>query len=182
MRAQWKAAAWCGRLLLFAALVAGIVTMHTFGHPMPGEGHGTATRTTAAAPAGPVPADHTAAAHAPSGHARPAHGTAAHTPAAHTPAAHTPASDAPVAQAPPHDGHRYAAAPGPHGMDPGSVCLAVLSVWSLALLAAAGLLVRRRRPAGLSAAALARLLRALWPIPPPLPRQKRLARLAVLRV
>ncbi|MEU6119180.1 hypothetical protein ABZ840_32150 [Streptomyces sp. NPDC047117] len=156
MRAQWKAAAWCGRLLLFAALVAGIVTMHTFGHPMPGEGHGTAARTTAAAPAG-----HAAVAHAPSDHA--------------------PAAHAPVAQAPPHDGHRHAAAPGPHGMDPGSVCLAVLSVWSLALLAAAGLLVRRRRP-GLSAAALARLLRALWPIPPPLPRQKRLARLAVLRV
>ncbi|MFI9026158.1 hypothetical protein [Streptomyces sp. NPDC053560] len=165
MRAQRKAAAWCGRLLLFAALVAGIVTMHTFGHPMQGEGHATAARTTAAAPAGHV------AAHALSDHARPAHAPAADAPAARTP----------VAQAPPHDGHRHAAAPGPHGLDPGSVCLAVLSVWPLALLAAAGLLVRRRRP-GLSAAALARLLRALWPIPPPLPRQRRLARLAVLRV
>ncbi|WP_052865718.1 hypothetical protein [Streptomyces niger] len=152
MRAQWKAAAWCGRLLLFAALVAGIVTMHTFGHPMPGEGHGNAAPMTAA----PM----TAAA-----------------PAAHSPAAHVP-----VTQAAAHDGHRHAAAPGPHGMDPGSVCLAVLSAWSCALLAAAGLLVRRRRPAGLSAAALARLLRALWPIPPPLPRHKHLARLSVLRV
>lgn len=27
------ATAWCGRLLLFAALLLGIVTMHSFGHP-----------------------------------------------------------------------------------------------------------------------------------------------------
>ncbi|POX40584.1 hypothetical protein C3486_13165 [Streptomyces sp. Ru73] len=150
MRAQRKAAAWCGRLLLFAALVAGIVTMHTFGHPMPEEGHGAAVA------------------------------VAAHTPSGHATAADNPMAAGPVAQAPPHAGG-HASAPGPHGMDPGSVCLAVLSVGALALLAAGGLLVRRRS-AELSAAAPARLLRALWPNPPPLPRHRRLARLAVLRV
>lgn len=156
MRAQWKAAAWCGRLLLFATLVAGIVTMHTFGHPMPGEGHGTAAPMTATA-------------------------AADHAPAAHTPGAHAPSTAVPVVQAPPHDAGRPSAAPVPHGMDPGSVCLAVLSVWTLALLTAAGLLAGRRA-AGDRAAATVRLLRALWPIPSPLPRHKRLARLSVLRV
>ncbi|PAU45951.1 hypothetical protein CK936_26680, partial [Streptomyces albireticuli] len=32
--------AWCGRLLLFAALLMGIVTMHTLGHPTSGHGAG----------------------------------------------------------------------------------------------------------------------------------------------
>ncbi|UKY49789.1 hypothetical protein [Streptomyces inhibens] len=42
MREQGKAAAWCGRLLLFTALIVGIVTTHTSGYPMTGhDGHDT---------------------------------------------------------------------------------------------------------------------------------------------
>ncbi|MEV0371583.1 hypothetical protein AB0I10_17430 [Streptomyces sp. NPDC050636] len=60
-REQGKAAAWCGRLLLFAALIAGIVTMHTFGHPAGGHGgHATLSAHSMAAP--PM------AAHATAGH------------------------------------------------------------------------------------------------------------------
>ncbi|MEV5598479.1 DUF6153 family protein [Streptomyces sp. NPDC052496] len=39
-RERGKAAAWCGRLLLFAALIVGIVGMHTLGHPVGGHGSG----------------------------------------------------------------------------------------------------------------------------------------------
>ncbi|MET7903586.1 hypothetical protein ABZS86_19860 [Streptomyces sp. NPDC005355] len=38
MRGQRRATAWCGRLLLCAALLFGIVTMHTLGHPSEGGG------------------------------------------------------------------------------------------------------------------------------------------------
>ncbi|MBH1933467.1 hypothetical protein I5Q34_04050 [Streptomyces sp. AV19] len=38
MRGRGKAGTWCGRLLLFAALLLGIVTMHTLGHPTGGHG------------------------------------------------------------------------------------------------------------------------------------------------
>jgi hypothetical protein len=77
---QGRTAAWCGRLLLFAALIAGIVTMHTFGHPA--SGHGGHTTLTAAAH-GP-----SASASGPMDMARPAPEAAPRGPAAH------PAADA----------------------------------------------------------------------------------------
>ncbi|MFE7114877.1 hypothetical protein ACFU99_05565 [Streptomyces sp. NPDC057654] len=140
MYGQRGAAAWCGRLLLFAALLLGIVTMHTLGHP--------AEHT--AAPHGPVVAGDSAG-----GHGNP----------------HM-VMDSPTA-AP-------AAVPAHSGMDPMSVCLAVLGVWIVGLLV--GLAARDRRALGAAVAApRSRLPGALWPIPPP-PRHKALARLSVLRV
>ncbi|MFE0047526.1 hypothetical protein ACFWYJ_30500, partial [Streptomyces albireticuli] len=51
-----RVVAWCGRLLLFAALLLGIVTMHTLGHPTSdhgaGSGAGGGTHGAAAAEAG----------------------------------------------------------------------------------------------------------------------------------
>lgn len=135
MYGQRKAAARCGRLLLFAALLLGIVTMHTLGHP--------------------------------DGHA-PAHASMAMTQTA-APGPMTPAGTA--------------AAPAAHsehgGMDPMSVCLAVLGAgWTAALLLS---LAALGHPAGaLFASVRAWCARALWPRPPP--RHKALARLSVLRV
>ncbi|MEU8552177.1 DUF6153 family protein [Streptomyces roseoverticillatus] len=140
---QGTAAAWCGRLLLLSALLLGIVTMHTLGHPTGHAGTG-----------------HRAGTHAAAGmHAQEAHPREAARPAP------GPTADDPLS------------APG---MDPMSVCLAVLGAAFLALVL---LLVTAalRRPAAALAAARARLLRPLWPIPPP-PRHKSLARLSVLRV
>ncbi|MFF7727799.1 hypothetical protein [Streptomyces sp. NPDC008001] len=148
---QSTAAAWCGRLLLLSALLLGIVTMHMLGHPT---GHAGTGRE---------------GAHAQAHHSRTPHAPTAQAPAPHTSALHASASS-PVAEDP-------LTAPG---MDPMSVCLAVLGAAFLALvllLVAAAL----RRPAAAAAAVRARLLRPLWPIPPP-PRHKSLARLSVLRV
>ncbi|MER5508413.1 hypothetical protein ABT052_24160 [Streptomyces sp. NPDC002766] len=79
-----------------------------------------------------------------------------------------------------HHSHRTAAAPAPGsahvpvtgsdsaamgGMDPGSVCLAVLGAFTLVLLLAAAF--GSTLPAPLSPPRPARLLRALWPNPPP---------------
>ncbi|GGX72627.1 DUF6153 family protein [Streptomyces hiroshimensis] len=141
---QGTAAAWCGRLLLLSALLLGIVTMHTLGHPTGHAGMSHEARTHTHATAGAHPQTHSAPAVSPTT---------------------SPVADDPLT------------APG---MDPMSVCLAVLGA---ALLALVLLLVTAalRRPAAAVAAVRARLLRALWPIPPP-PRHKSLARLSVLRV
>ncbi|WP_367137208.1 MULTISPECIES: DUF6153 family protein [Streptomyces] len=140
------AAAWCGRLLLLSALLLGIVTMHTLGHPTGHAGTG-----------------HAGSEHASTGHKAGAHAAAE----VHAQQVHSPGPTA----------HDPLSAPG---MDPMSVCLAVLGA---ALLALVLLLVTAalRRPAAALAGARARLLRPLWPIPPP-PRHKSLARLSVLRV
>ncbi|MFF4405707.1 hypothetical protein [Streptomyces sp. NPDC001404] len=132
MHRQHKAAAWCGRLLLFAALLLGIVTMHTLGHPAEhGGGH--------PAPAAMAHAHHDAHPSGPEAH-DPVHG----------------------------------------GMDPLSVCLAVLGTgWAAALLLSLAVFLRGRSVA--AAAVRAWFAPALWPIPPP-PRHKALARLSVLRV
>ncbi|MET7474779.1 hypothetical protein ABZT17_10530 [Streptomyces sp. NPDC005648] len=117
-----------GRLLLFAVLLLGVLTMHTLGHPSE-EGGGA-----------PSPV----AVHLQVGTA---HGTSAGSPAM-------------------------------DGMDPSSVCLAVLGTFTLGLLLAAALtggattVVRPVRPA--------LLLRALWPNPPP--PGLLLSRLSVLRI
>ncbi|MFE0522018.1 hypothetical protein [Streptomyces sp. NPDC058954] len=88
-----------------------------------------------------------------------------------------PGSPSPVGT---HAGHRMAAPPSPvpahvsatgsdsaamSGMDPGSVCLAVLGAFTLVLLLAAAF--GSTLPAPLSPPRPARLLRALWPNPPP---------------
>ncbi|MGW1077794.1 hypothetical protein [Streptomyces sp. NPDC002537] len=188
MDGQRRVAAWCGRLLLFAALLLGIVGMHTLGHPT---GHDA-----------PSPAAG-ALAH-PAGAADAARGTASGLGAVaggsgsvtgDAPATH-PWAGAPVRAAhamtavPGRAAHAVEAAAGSpvaagtpsvrgdsrHGMDPMSVCLAVLGA---ALLLA---VVRRSRLVPAVAKARAQLLRSgLWPVPPP-PRHKALARLSVLRV
>ncbi|MFI1176582.1 hypothetical protein [Streptomyces melanogenes] len=121
-----------GQLLLCAALLFGIFTMHTVGHP--------AEHTAAA------PVEHTSMAMA--------------APAGHDEAAATPR----------HEPMR--------GMDPGSVCLAVLGVWGLALLAVRLLAARGRTPG--TTVVRGRTLRPLWPNPPP-PYGSSVAALSVLR-
>lgn len=92
------ATGWCGRLLLFTALLLGIVTMHTLGHPS--SGHGSAGDSPAAH------APHTAlAAHdspAAQGPHRPDTAPPAHPPLAAQPSftAHSPL-DPPAPEAPP---------------------------------------------------------------------------------
>ncbi|WP_329398331.1 hypothetical protein [Streptomyces melanogenes] len=121
-----------GQLLLCAALLFGIFTMHTVGHP----------------------AEHTTAGE---------HAAMTMDPPAVT-------------------GHHQAAAAPHHapmrGMDPGSVCLAVLGVWGLALLAVRLLSARGRTPG--ATAVRGRTLRPLWPNPPP-PYGSSVAALSVLR-
>ncbi|MFI0978552.1 hypothetical protein ACH4SP_16335 [Streptomyces sp. NPDC021093] len=166
--------AWGGRLLLFAALLFGIVTMHTLGHPSgehggyepgsAGMGTGTSLSTgaTLAAPNTATPdttAPHTTAPH--TTHTAP--GASPHT------AAGTAASDAPSLSSP----------QSPlHGMDPMSVCLAVLAAWGVVLLGAR--LLTSRPFAWAAPPGGAALLRALRPRPPP--RKAVLARLSVLRI
>ncbi|WP_171162164.1 hypothetical protein [Streptomyces sp. I05A-00742] len=140
MHGQGTAGTWGGRLLLLAALLLGIVTMHTLGHPTE-HGH-------------------------PTDHGRPT------APAAHTAHSSPHAVTAPVTE--------HLTPPPRPGMDPMSVCLAVLGAgWTVVLLLA---LAALRRPSGTAGAApRAWHVHALWPVPPP-PRHKALARLSVLRV
>ncbi|WP_367430873.1 hypothetical protein [Streptomyces celluloflavus] len=186
MREQGKAAAWCGRLLLFAALIAGIVTMHTFGHPT--DGHGGHETLTAAGHPAPEPMAMTGPMAVPVAAPMtvPMAAHRADRPAAPLPAGPVAASKATTTAAhPPTHPTALAVSDAPGGdgaMDPGTVCRAVLSVWATALLVllGVGLLLGQART-GVSAALRARLLRGLRPLPPP-PRHKLLARLSVLRV
>ncbi|ESU48488.1 hypothetical protein K7395_27245 [Streptomyces filamentosus] len=114
-----------GQLMLFAALLFGIVTMHTVGHPA--EHSGSAGMSAASAPTSESP-------DAMGGHPAP-HGS--------------PGADAPMS-----------------GMDPLSVCLAVLGVWGLALVGSWLLGLRADgRPLGTPVGA--GLPHALRPNPPP---------------
>lgn len=114
-----------GQLMLFAALLFGIVTMHTVGHPA--EHGGSAAMSAASASSSASPA-------AMGEHSSP-HGS--------------PGADAPMS-----------------GMDPLSVCLAVLGVWGLALVGSWLLGLRADgRPLGTPVGA--RFLRVLRPNPPP---------------
>ncbi|MFE6981241.1 hypothetical protein [Streptomyces griseus] len=119
-----------GRLMLLAALLFGIVTMHTVGHPAEHSAASSAATTSTAAAEHMVPAAPVAGPSHPS-----AHGSSG--------------SDAPMS-----------------GMDPLSVCLAVLGVWGLALVGAWLLGLRAdRRPLGTPVGA--GLPRVLRPNPPP---------------
>ncbi|MEU3963032.1 hypothetical protein AB0F42_25020 [Streptomyces buecherae] len=152
--------AWGARLLLFTALLFGIVTMHTLGHPTEHGG------TSGHAP--PAAAPHPGTAHA------------AHQPAAQ--AADHPAltsEDAPTPEVVRTsddllasgdavglgDPRRFGA-PGHGGMDPLSVCLAVLAAWSVVLLLSAA--ARRRATARVARLGTA-YAPAPWPAPPPRP-------------
>ncbi|MEU4025000.1 hypothetical protein [Streptomyces anulatus] len=141
-----------GQLMLFAALLFGIVTMHTVGHPAEHGGSSVSAPAMAEHPAQDPGQDQ-----APG--LVPAPGVA----------------DA--QQSPPHD------SPGSgtpmSGMDPLSVCLAVLGVWGLALVGSWLLGLRADgRPLGTPVGAGP--LRVLRPIPPP--RISVLASVSVLRI
>ncbi|MFI8904632.1 hypothetical protein ACIGV8_03675 [Streptomyces albidoflavus] len=146
-----------GRLLLLAALLLGVLTMHTLGHPTGdhGSAHGAAAHgpgTVAAAPAGPVAESGAAEHHSPAAGAT----TGALT--------GTPDSSDPLP-----------------GTDPLSVCLAVLAALTLGLLLRAGGLLWRGAARGSAARVpLTGRRGAQWPIAPPT--RLALARLSVLRI
>ncbi|MFE6718279.1 DUF6153 family protein [Streptomyces albidoflavus] len=127
-----------GRLLLLAALLLGVLTMHTLGHPAGehGSAHGAAhgAGTVAAAPAAPMGS-----------------GAAEH---------HSPTTGAPT-------GTPDSSDPLP-GTDPLSVCLAVLAALTLGLLLRAGGLLWRGAALGSAARVpLTGRRGAQWPIAPP---------------
>lgn len=162
------------QLLLLAALLFGIVTMHTLGHPT-GHSTGHASSSTAAHStshstghsAGQA-ADHSSGAEQAAQPHEMSGGSTGHEHARPT----LPAASAPTDTGAPAD------TGGMDGMDPLSVCLAVLAALTLVLLLKAGLL----RPGGFAVPVrpLARLLDGLRPNPPP-PRIL-LSRLSVLRI
>ncbi|MFD5185816.1 hypothetical protein ACFWMQ_25065 [Streptomyces sp. NPDC058372] len=178
-----------GRLLLLAALLLGVLTMHSLGHPT-GDHSGTHTAgpLTAAAAAGPAPGGGAAPLAQPAARTvqavqagtTPPQAEAGHpVPGAHEPRpaaaldAHSPAAGA---------GTGAADEPAPlPGTDPLSVCLAVLAALTLGLLLRAGGLLPRGTALG---AALRVLLTGRrgpqWPIAPPT--RLSLARLSVLRI
>ncbi|MFE2553597.1 hypothetical protein ACFXGI_34450 [Streptomyces sp. NPDC059355] len=172
-RTAQRAARW-PRLLLLAALLLGIVTMHTLGHPSRSHTMEDAAPVAAVAPAVRA-AGHTSG-HT-SGHAsgRMAADQAADQAPEHTadhvtgrmPERHAPGDRAPAAGAP---------LPG-SGMDPMSVCLAVLGGLTLLILGAGPAGLRDAAPLGGAARAPGR---SGGPDPPS-PREI-LTRLAVLRV
>ncbi len=127
-----------GQLMLFAALLFGIVTMHTVGHPAEHSGSAGMSAGMSAASASTSSASSSASTSA-SPDAMGEH------PAPHG----SPGADAPMS-----------------GMDPLSVCLAVLGVWGLALVGS-WLLGRRADGRPLGTPVGSGLPHALRPNPPP---------------
>ncbi|MFJ3434026.1 hypothetical protein ACIPMU_10790 [Streptomyces cyaneofuscatus] len=132
-----------GQLLLLAALLFGIVTMHTVGHP--------AEHAPSSPPVPVAAADYVAVA-VPGPDARP-----------------VPVADAvaEVASDGAHPSHPSPERSPMSGMDPLSVCLAVLGAWGLALVGAWLLLGLRADGRPLGTPVGAGLLRVLRPNPPP---------------
>nr|WP_269854590.1 hypothetical protein [Streptomyces sp. RPT161] len=158
------------RLLLFAALLFGIFTMHTIGHPAMPAMPGMSAAAESVPAAASVPAGETVQA-AESGPTAPVAAPGRPAP----PSAAAPAAQAP---SPGHDRHPQPA----HSMDPLSVCLAVLGAWGSALLAVLGLaLGLAETGAGVALAALRTRLTGARPVPPPLISLS-LARLSVSRI
>ncbi|MEU1077361.1 MULTISPECIES: hypothetical protein [unclassified Streptomyces] len=169
-----------GQVLLCAALLLGIFTMHTVGHPAD-RPPAMAFPSNASASTASASMDSAAMASAPMD-SHPMVSPAL-PPTASLPM--TVMEHSAVAGGTPHAAHgERPAAATPHprhhlpGMDPGSVCLAVLGVWGLALLAAR-LVSARGRTTG-AAVARGRIPRPLWPNPPP-PYGSYVAALSVLR-
>ena len=174
-----RSTAWAARLLLFSALLLGVAAMHTIGHPT-GQGGGHSAGHSASQPSAQTPAEHKPADTA-------GHSGAAEAAPGQGPAPHPAAPDRPLPEG--HGGHGAAPAapaaePGAHpaqsgehseplgGMDPGmdamSVCLAVLSTFSVLTLLTSGLLAAGRQRTGrLLAEALTRAHRAMPAQPPP---------------
>ncbi|MCD9900529.1 hypothetical protein LUR56_11690 [Streptomyces sp. MT29] len=123
-----------GQLLLLAALLFGIVTMHTVGHPAAEHAP------SAAVPVSVSVSDAVTVPEAPS----------VAMPVAMSDAAHSSPGHSPMS-----------------GMDPLSVCLAVLGAWGLALVGAWLLLGLRADGRALGTPVGAGLLRVLRPNPPP---------------
>nr|WSW46124.1 hypothetical protein OG296_25170 [Streptomyces sp. NBC_01001] len=173
LRTDRRAARW-PRLLLLAALLLGIVTMHTLGHPSRSHTMEDAAPAVAVASAGRA-ADHTpvhAPGHVPADRTDTAAGAGAGMvtgPGAGTVTvpAHASHDRGPAAESPP---------PG-SGMDPMSVCLAVLGGLTLLILGAGPAGLRDAAPLGGAARGPGR---SGGPDPPS-PREL-LTRLAVLRV
>ncbi|MHB0894236.1 hypothetical protein [Streptomyces sundarbansensis] len=175
-----------GQLMLFAALLFGIVTMHTVGHPAE---HGGATAvstafTSEATASGTSASQASASPDASSSDASSSDASSSPAWAGHAPPAHAPApASAPgLADAPHPSSHDVPGAGGDaplSGMDPLSVCLAVLGVWTLAL-AGPRLFGLRTDGRPLRTPVGAGLLRVLRPNPPsPIPV---LAGISVLRI
>ncbi|MFE6052926.1 hypothetical protein ACFQ6N_19390 [Kitasatospora sp. NPDC056446] len=164
LRSSGPSVPWVPRLLLLVALLFGVVTMHTLGHPVGGHGdshgsghEGSSSRVVAVQP--------------PPGH----HGM---------PAGQVRAEPVRAASAGPTFADLTSVDPvsavpvSADGMDPMAVCLAVLVGWTLLLLVAGPLL---RRSGDAAAEVRARLLRAVRALPPPGGGRILLNRLSVLR-
>nr|WP_186000420.1 hypothetical protein [Streptomyces benahoarensis] len=163
MAGQRRDTALWGRLLLFAALLFGIVAMHSLGH-------------CAEHPASPAAGASAGAASAHHG-GEPGGMPLAHEPMDMAIGVTMGTGTASGARVQDDDPAPRAHAPLPlSGTDPAAVCLAVLGAVSLLALGAA-LARRADGPVG----ALARLPHALRPIPPP-PHGRLLARTSVLRL
>lgn len=179
------------RLLLLAALLLGVVTMHTLGHPAGGHGghggrggyggHGGHGGYGGHAGRG-TGSDRVAARQASGHHAMAAEPVRA--PAVRLVTggpglgADADPGSGPASAAVSRAASAFADPSAPGGMDPMAVCLAVLAGWTLVLLIAGPLL----RSGGDAAAEVrARLLRAVRAQPPPGGGRILLARLSVLR-
>lgn len=149
-----KAAGVRRHLLFVAVLALSVFAMHTLGHPDSRSGSHAAALPAHTAVTGPM-----AMKEAPGGHAAPSDPVAG----TGTPQLH--------AAAPPVSG------PLEEGMDPASVCVAILGSMLLAALVRGGP-ARRRMRQSYAPSAVGALLR---PDPPP-PRGSRLAQVSVLRI
>ncbi|MFE4382977.1 hypothetical protein [Streptomyces cyaneofuscatus] len=146
-----------GQLLLLAALLFGIVTMHTVGHP---------AEHAPSPPSVPVAAADSVAVAVPGPDARPVPVPVAAAPADAMPVAVSGAV-AEVASDGAHPSHPSPERSPMSGMDPLSVCLAVLGAWGLALVGAWLVLGLRADGRPLGTPVGAGLLRVPRPNPPP---------------
>lgn len=182
-----------GQLLLFVALLFGIATMHTVGHP---SGHGSGQSLDRASTVSGHGAGRTPAVGPPHGSGLASTAAEGHSTGSGTGTGHGTGTGTGQESRPGHDSGRESGAghdsghvpdahesvesqaPGHHGMDPASVCLAVLAACGVALLVTR---LASRRPAGpVLVPALARVPHALWANGPP--QKGVLARVSVLRI
>ncbi|MFD8782925.1 hypothetical protein [Kitasatospora sp. NPDC059599] len=175
---------WGPRLLLLAALLLGIVTMHTLGHPAGAHGghdRHPAARHAAGAEQRLTDDDrHPAARHAAARHAAARHPAASQSAARQSQAGYAAGTGHRLTDDDRHPAARHAPGvdPAADGMDPMAVCLAVLAAWTVVLLVVGPLL---RRSGDAAAEVRARLLRAVRALPPPGGGRILLTRLSVLR-